>query len=144
MWSKEKFLFGYDEYSSSTYSSNQSDPPRSSNDRNVLHEHTRRKETQKYLRENCYHRIKCTATTFLAAFMWRRPLNSTALATATHKKLERVSDRKGTQVRVRMINKWRVKMIQKRIYKVKDSSWRGDQKKEREHCSNPNCFCIQR
>ena len=64
--------------------------------------------------------------------MWRRPLNSTALATATHKKLERVSDGTGTQVRVRMIKKWREKMIQRRIYKVKDLSWRGDLKKEKE------------
>ena len=77
-----------------------------------------------------HHRIKCTAATFLTTFMWRRPLNSITLTTITHKKLERVSDGTGTQVRVRMINKWRVKMIQKRIYKVKDSSWRGDRKKK--------------
>ena len=81
-------------------------------------------------RESCHHRIKCTAATFLDAFMWRKPLNSTILATTTHRKLESVSDRTVTQVRVRMINKWRVKMIQKRIYKVKDSSWRGDRKKK--------------
>ena len=65
--------------------------------------------------------------------MWRRPLNSTTLATTTHRKPERVSDGTGTQVRVRMINRWRVKMIQRRIYKVKDSSWKGDQEKEKEN-----------
>ena len=28
------------------------------------------------MRKSCYHRIKCNTATFLAAFMWRRPLNS--------------------------------------------------------------------
>ena len=32
--------------------------------------------TKKYLGESCYHRIKYTAAAFLAALMWRRPLNS--------------------------------------------------------------------
>ena len=31
-----------------------------------------------------------------------------------------------------MINKWRVKIIQRRIYKVKDSFIKGDKIKERE------------
>ena len=48
--------------------------------------------TKKYIRENCYHRIECTAAAFLAAFMWRRPLNSVVLPTTTHKKPKRVSD----------------------------------------------------
>ena len=65
----------------------------------------------KYLRENCYHHIECTATTFLTAFMWRRPLNSVALATTTHRKPERVSDGIDTQVRAQMTNKCRIKMI---------------------------------
>jgi len=63
--------------------------------------------------------------------MWRRPLNSAILATATHRELERVFDGTNTQVRVQMINKWRVKIIQNMIYKVKDSSWKGDHKRER-------------
>ena len=63
------------------YSNNQGDLPRNSSDRDVHHEHMRRRGTQKYLKESCYHRIECIAATFLAAFMWRRPLNSTALAT---------------------------------------------------------------
>ena len=49
--------------------------------------------------------------------MWRRPLNSTTLATITRKKPEGVSDWTDTQVRARMINKCMVKMIQRRIYK---------------------------
>ena len=75
------------------------------------HEHTRKKETQKYLRKSCYHCIKCTAATFLAAFMWRRLLNSDALATITHRKPDKVSDGTGTQVRAQMINKCKMKMI---------------------------------
>ena len=66
--------------------------------------------TQKYLRESCYHRIECTAVTFLAAFMLRRPLNSASLATTNHKKPEKVSDGTDTQVRDQMINKYRIKM----------------------------------
>ena len=32
--------------------------------------------TQKYLGESCDRRIKCATATFLAALMWKRPLNS--------------------------------------------------------------------
>ena len=32
--------------------------------------------TRKYLGKSCYHRIKCTTAAFLAALMWRKPLNS--------------------------------------------------------------------
>ena len=76
--------------------------------------------TQKYLRESCYHRIECTATTFLAAFMWRKSLNSVALATTTYKKPNRVSDGIDTQVRFQMINKCRVKMVRMDLYNVRD------------------------
>ena len=78
------------------YSNDESDLHRSFSDRNVPHEHMRRKGTQKHLNESCSHRIKCTAATFLAAFMWKRLLNSAALATATHREPERVSDGMGT------------------------------------------------
>ena len=115
------------------YSNDQSDLPRSSSDRDVHHKHMRMRETQKYLRESYYHRIKCTTTTFLATFMWRRPLNSVVLATITHRKLKRVSDGIGTQIRAQMINKWRVKIIQMRIHKVKDSFIEGYQKGERKN-----------
>ena len=72
---------------------------------------TRRKETQKYLRESCYHYTKCIATTFLPAFMWRRPLNSAVLTTTTHRKPKKVSDGISTQVRAQMINKCRIKTV---------------------------------
>ena len=84
------------------------------------HKHTRKKETQKYLRKSCYHRIKWTVATFLVAFMWRRSQNSAALATTTHRKPKRVSDGIGTQVRAQMINKCRIKMIQRELYNMKD------------------------
>ena len=98
-WSEEEYLIGHDKYSSNMYSSNQGDIPGSSSDKDVHHKCIRMMETQKYLRERCYHRIECTAATFLAVFMLRRPLNSAALATTTHKKPEKVSDGTGTQVK---------------------------------------------
>ena len=95
----------------------------------MSHERARRKETQKYLRENCYHRIKCTTVTFLTAFMRKRPLNSAALANATHKKPKRMSDGIDTQVRTQMINKCKVKIVQRGLYNMKDPSWRKKKKK---------------
>ena len=67
-----------------------------------------RERNSKYLRKNCDHSIKCTAATFLAALMWREPLNSAILATTTHKKVKGVSDGMGTQVGIQMINKCKV------------------------------------
>ena len=130
MWFEEEYLLGYDKYSSNMYSNNQGDLPRNSSDRDVHHEHTRRRGTQKYLRENCYHRIECTAATFLTAFMWRRPLNSAALATTTHKKPKMVSNGTGTQKRVQMFNKYRIKMVQRKLYNVRDPP-RGKDRKNR-------------
>ena len=49
------------------------------------------------------------------------------------RELEKVVDGTSTQVGVQIINKWRVKMTSKKIYKVEDSSWRGDRKIEREN-----------
>ena len=102
------------------YSNNQGDLPRNSIDRDVHHEHMKRRRTQKYLKESCYHRIECTVATFLAAFIWRRLLNSVILAITTHRKPERVSDGTNTQVKAQMTNKCSIKMIQKKIYNVKD------------------------
>ena len=61
--------------------------------------------------------------------MWGRRLNNATLTTATHRELGKVVDGISTQVRVQMINKWRVKMIQKRLYKVEDSSLKGNQRR---------------
>ena len=60
--------------------------------------------------------------------MWRRRLNSATLVNATHRELEngKVANETSTQVTVQMINKWRVKMIHKVLYKVGDSPQKGD------------------
>ena len=83
---------------------------------------------EKYLRKSCYHCIECSATNFLAAFMWRRPLNSAALATTTHRKLEGVFDGINTQVVTQMTNKCKIKIVQKKLYNVGDPPWLGDRK----------------
>jgi len=93
------------------YPYNQGNLSRNSSDRDVHHKHTKRRETQKYLKESCYHHIECTTATFLAAFMWKRPLNSAALTTITHRKPKRVFDGTDTQVRSQIINKCRIKMV---------------------------------
>jgi len=76
--------------------------------------------TQKYLRKSCYHRIECIADTFLVVLMWRRSLNSVTLATAAHRKPKKVSDGTGTQVRAQITNKYKTKMIQRKLYNVRD------------------------
>ena len=84
------------------------------------YELTRGMEIQKYLKKGCCYHIKCTATNFLAAIIWRRPLNNAALATSTHIRPEGVSNRTSTQVVAQMINKCRAKIIQRELYNVRD------------------------
>ena len=72
----------------------------------------------KYLSKSCYHHIKCSTTTLLAALIRRRPLNSATLVTATHKELIRVSDGTGAQVGVWMINKCKAQMIGEGLYNM--------------------------
>ena len=119
-WFEEEYLFEHDKYSSNMYSSNQGDLLGSSSDKDMHHKHIRMMRIQKYLRESCYHCIECTAVTFQVVFMLRRPLNSSALATTTHRKSERVFDGIGTQVRAQMISKCRIKMAQRELYNVRD------------------------
>ena len=61
------------------------------------------------------------ATTFLAALMWRGLANSVTLATTTHGKIGEMSDRTGTQVKVQMINKYKVLMTSRGLYKRAES-----------------------
>ena len=86
----------------------------------------------KDLRKSCCHRIKCIVTTFLAAFMWRKHLNSETLVTTTHKEPEKVSNGIDTQVKSQMNDKCRVKIIRKELYNVKNPLCRGDRKNYRE------------
>ena len=132
--SEERLILERGKCSSIVNGSHQNDPPPppgGSGDKGMPQENTRFKETQKYLRENCYHCIKCITTTFLAAFMWRGPLNSVTLTTTTHKRSERVFDGMGTQVAVQMIDKCKIKMIQRGIHKMRDAlpQRRGKRKK---------------
>ena len=53
---------------------------------------------QSSFRISCCLPIKCSTTNTLATLMWRRPLNSVALAIPTHRRLEGVSDETNTQV----------------------------------------------
>ena len=76
----------------------QGDVPGGSIDKDMHYDHTGRMRARKYLRKGCCHRIKCFAANFLAALMWRRPLNSAALAIPTHRGPERVSNETSTQV----------------------------------------------
>ena len=119
-WSKEEYLLRYDKYSSNMYSNNRGDLLGSSSDKDVHHKRIWMMGTQKYLRESYYHRIECTAATFLVTFMLRRPLNSAVLTTTTHRKPERVSDGTDTQVITQMINKCRIMMPQRELYNVRD------------------------
>ena len=60
-------------------------------------------------------------------------MNSAALATTTHKKVERVSDGTSTQVGIQIINKCRAMMASRRLYKKGSphekrgrKSWKGE------------------
>ena len=110
-WSKKEHLLGYDKYSSNMYSNNQGDLLGSSSNKDVHHERIRMKKTQKYLVESCYHRIEYITATFLATSIWKRPLNSVALAIATHRRPKKVSDGTGTQVKAQVVNKGKIRMV---------------------------------
>ena len=68
---------------------------------------------------NC--RIKCKEATFPAALVWRRQVNSVTLANATHRKIKWMSDGTDTQVRVQMVNKCKVLINLRRLYKIRKS-----------------------
>ena len=61
------------------------------------------------------------AATFLAALMWRGLANNVILATTTHRKMGEMSDGTGTQVKVQIINKCKVLMTSKGLYKGGES-----------------------
>ena len=126
--SEEEYLLGQAEHRSDKDLNDQSDLWGSSSDKDMYHKRTNMMRIQKNLRESCYHRIKCNATTFLAAFMWRRPLNSTALATTNHRKPGGVSDGTSTQVKVQMIDKCKIKMARRELYNVRNLPWGRDRK----------------
>ena len=101
-------------------------------------------KAQRYPGKSCCHRIECSAANFLAAFIWRRLLNSAALTIPTHREPERVSNVTNTQVVAWMINKWRAKIIKKGIYNVRDP-WRkgGGRIKKKNTVAIGNQTCNQ-
>ena len=98
----------------------QGDVPGGSINKDMLYERTGRMGARKYLRKSYCHRIECFAANFLAAFMWRRPMNSVTLVISTHRGSEGVSDRTSTQVVAWIINKLRAKIIQREVYNVRN------------------------
>ena len=57
-----------------------------------------RRKTPKYLEKSFYHHIKCIVPTFMAAFMWSKPLDSVSWEITTQKKLKKKFDETDTQV----------------------------------------------
>ena len=83
-------------YRSNVYSITPSDLQRNSVESSMHYERAGRMGARKYLRKSCCHHIEYSTANFLAAFMWRRPLNSAALTTPTHRGPEGVSDETNT------------------------------------------------
>ena len=135
-WSEEKYLLGQTKHRSNVYPIVQGDLLENSTDRDMHYKCTRGMEAQKYLRKDCCHHIKCSIANFLVTLMWRRPLNSTVLATSTYKGLERVFDGISTQVVIQMINKCRAKIIQKKLYNVRNPPQREGEKSREKYCSH--------
>ena len=119
-WSKEEYLLEQAKHGSNVYPKVQGNLPGSSNDRGVYLKCTRRLGAQKYLRKSCCHSIECSTANFLAAFMWRRPLNNSVLAFPTHKGPKRVSDGTSIQVVTQMTNKCKTKIFQRRLYSMRN------------------------
>ena len=74
--SEEIFLLGSIKRGSIVYSDYYNNFSQNSQRSKTPHEHTGKKEDSKYLEKSFYHHIKCIVPTFMAAFMWSRPLNS--------------------------------------------------------------------
>ena len=67
--SEEEYLLRQAKHKSDIDPNDQSDLSGNSNDRDVRHKRTRNMGTQKYLRKNCYHRIKYSVANSLATLM---------------------------------------------------------------------------
>ena len=84
-WSERVILLGLDECQSSRHSVDLGNLTGDSNNEDRLQARKKVIRIHNILGKNCHHRIKCTATTFLAALMWRRPLNSVFNHYRSHK-----------------------------------------------------------
>ena len=98
MKSEEVTLLESDKCQSSKHPSDLGNLPGGSNDEDRLQACTERIRIQKYLSESYHYRIKCTAAAFLAAFMWRRPLNSVISTTTVYREPGKMLDKTHTRV----------------------------------------------
>ena len=73
--------------------------------------------------------------------MWRRQANSVTLASVTHRKIRWISDGTGTQVKVQMVNKCKVLIQLRRLYKRRRSPCRGDRGLREEREKEVKEFC---
>ena len=90
-----------------------------------------RRKTPKYLEKSCYHHFKCIVPTFMAAFMWSRPLNSVSWVITTQKKLKKKFNGTTTQVVAWMMNKCRGRMVEGDYIMGNIFHKKGDRNKER-------------
>ena len=67
--SEEEYLLGQAKHRSDIDPNDQSDLLGNSNDKDMHHKRTRKMETQKYLRENCYYRIEYSVANSLTVLM---------------------------------------------------------------------------
>ena len=67
-------------------------------------------------------------------------MNNVILANVTHRRSRKVVDGTSTQVKVQMINRCRVKMSQKGLYKLRDSPQNGDPEKKKKRKKKERTF----
>ena len=76
--------------------------------------------------------------------MWRIILNSVVLTTTTNRRPDTVSNGTSIQVEAQMINKCRIKIIQRELYNGRDPPWKGDRKNhKRNTVAIKNQICNQ-
>ena len=73
MWFEEEYLLGQAKHRSDKDLNDQSDLRGSFSDKDMYHKCTRMMRIQKYLKESCYHRIKCNAVTSVCIYVEKTP-----------------------------------------------------------------------
>ena len=120
------------------WSAIQSNVPGNSIDKDTYHESTGQRETMKYLRESCYHRIECFVANSMAALMWKWYLNSNFQPHSYSYRFQEGVDGIGINAR-NLVYMWRVEMKEGRQYKRERIPWEvGIEKLKEKHCNNRN------
>ena len=115
----------------------QSNVPRDSIDKDTHHGSTRQRGTMKYLRESCYHRIKCFTANSLATLMWKWYLNSNFQPYSYSQILQEGAN--WIEINTRnLVYTRRVKMKEWKQYKRKNTLRMGIEKSREKHCRNKN------